>query len=267
MPTKCLSPITIREGKDDQVTVQCGKCPGCIKRRVSTWSFRLVKQGEVSTSALFVTLTYAPEHVPISVNGFMTLNKVDLQNFFKRLRKHYTHKLKYYACGEYGSDNWRPHYHIILFNADHAGVCEAWTKDGKPIGIVHFGNVEEASIGYTLKYITKEKRVGLHARDDRQPERAFMSKGLGLNYLTDAMIRWHNADLLNRCYGALKDGKKAPLARYYKDRIYDPEDLAFLNAHLNKLAQEEQEENPVTREQLYSMLQTQYRHAKENRRI
>lgn len=264
MPTKCFSPITIREGREDQVTVQCGKCPGCITRRVSTWSFRLVKQGEVSTSALFVTLTYAPENVPITENGYMTTRTTDLQNFFKRLRKHYKHKLKYYACSEYGSNTFRPHYHIILFNADYVGVTEAWSLQGKPIGYVHFGDVTQASIGYTLKYITKEKRVGLHGRDDREPERSFMSKGLGANYVTPAIVKWHYDDLLNRMYAPLKDGKKAPLARYYKEKIYQPEDLAIINAHIHNLSLDE-EVTELTREQIYNMLKNQYRNAKENR--
>lgn len=263
-----MSPITLREGKPDQLTVACGKCPPCVRKRVSNWSFRLMKQGEVSSSALFVTLTYDTEHVPLTPNGYMTLVKTDLQKFFKRLRKFYkfTRNIKYYACGEYGTENWRPHWHIILFNASYEGVETAWTLDGVQIGYVHYGEVTEASIGYTLKYITKEKRVGLHARDDRQEECSFMSKGIGANYVTDAIKAWHNADLLNRLYAPMMDGKKASLARYYKNKIYSPSDLDIISAHLHKIHLDAEKEIPqLSREELYEQIQKGYRYAKENR--
>lgn len=35
------------------------------------------------------------------------------------------------------------------------------------------------------------------------------------------MVKWHNADPLNRMYLNVGDGKKAAMPRYYKDRIYD----------------------------------------------
>lgn len=35
------------------------------------------------------------------------------------------------------------------------------------------------------------------------------------------MIKWHKADLLNRMYVNLPDGKKASMPRYYKDKIYN----------------------------------------------
>jgi hypothetical protein len=42
--------------------------------------------------------------------------KRDLQLFFKRLRKAYPDvKLRYFACGKYGEQFARPHYHVILF--------------------------------------------------------------------------------------------------------------------------------------------------------
>jgi hypothetical protein len=48
-----------------------------------------------------------------------------------------------------------------------------------------------------------------------------MSKRMGDNYLTDAMIKWHKKDLVNRVYCNLTDGKKIALPRYYKDKMYN----------------------------------------------
>lgn len=221
----CLTPMNTRHKyTGDWMTFPCGKCPDCCARRASGWSFRLVQQGRVSKSAMFVTLTYNWSHLEFSKNGFKSLNKVTLQCFFKRLRKRYPAKtIKYYAVGEYGGQRGRPHYHIILFNADQNGVVQSWRdNDGNPIGDVHFGDVREASIGYVLKYISKDRRRRKHARDDRMPEFATMSKGLGLNYISPAIVRWHKEDLLERMYCVVPNsgGKKISMPRYYKDKIY-----------------------------------------------
>ena len=46
----------------------------------------------------------------------MSLRKRDFQLFMKRLRKKYSDdRIRFYACGEYGSETFRPHYHAILF--------------------------------------------------------------------------------------------------------------------------------------------------------
>ena len=91
----------------------CGKCPPCQKRRISGWSFRLTKHGQVSNTSQFVTLTYDESNVTKSENGLQTIRKTDLQKFFKRLRKLNHEKISYYAVGEYGDKTQRPHYHLV----------------------------------------------------------------------------------------------------------------------------------------------------------
>jgi len=200
----------------------CGKCPACVRRRVSGWAFRLNKQSEQSNSAHFVTLTYNDEHIKKTKNGFETLVKKDVQDFFKRLRKLTKQKISYYAVGEYGDTGERPHYHIILFNANPKIVENAWKLNDTSLGNVHFGDVGDASVGYTLKYISKDKKIPQFNGDDRQKEFALMSKGLGAGYLTENMVKWHTkGNIENKVYLPLKDGKKAAMPRYYKDKIYD----------------------------------------------
>lgn len=182
-----------------------------------------MKEAEVSTSALFITLTY--ENTPITKNGFMTLKKKDIQDFMKRLRKHHKEKLVYYAAGEYGGDTNRPHYHIIMFNANMDTVNKAWK-----LGHIHFGEVSEASVGYCLKYISKTGSIPVHNRDDREKEFQLMSKGIGKNYLTEKMAKWHKKDLVNRFYVPLKDGKKIAMPRYYKDKLYTTHQKKMIGA-------------------------------------
>lgn len=238
----CISPVQVKQKDQSPVYVKCGKCYICQSKRTSGWGFRLSKQSELYLHSLFVTLTYNNETIPISKNGYRTLKKDDLTNFFKRLRKSPTglQKITYYACGEYGTLKKRPHYHIILFGCTYSQIQRAWstydrnTKQFKPIGEIYFGNVQGASCSYVLKYLTKPPTVGLHSRDDRQHEYSVMSKGLGENYLTPEMIRYHHADLENRlCIHT--EGKKISMPEYYKKRIYNSEQKGHLKGYFEWL--------------------------------
>lgn len=181
---QCITPFYKKEAP--LLPLPCGKCPTCVARRVSGWSYRLVKEGELHSLSYFVTLTYSTSHVPITAKGYMSLRKRDIQLFLKRLRKIKYNAgdkspTKYYCAGEYGTHGARPHYHIILFGCQQQDIITAWTdpETKTPIGEIHFGKVEAASIGYSLKYISKATRVPEHKNDDRQPESSLMSKNLG----------------------------------------------------------------------------------------
>lgn len=218
---QCLTPINIRDQKNGgMLTVPCSKCTNCKKRRASEWSFRLMQEDKISESSMFLTLTYDTSNVPITRAGFMSIRKRDLQLFFKRLRKAQSgdgvSNIKYYAVGEYGGRTYRPHYHVILFNCKTELIQDAWK-----FGSVHYGEVSGASVGYTLKYISKKSKIPLHRNDDRTPEFSLMSKGLGISYLSKKMVNWHKADLENRMYCNLTDGKKCAMPRYYKNKIYN----------------------------------------------
>jgi hypothetical protein len=149
----------------------------------------------------------------------MSLEKRDVQLFFKRLRKASSTKIKYYVAGEYGGKTKRPHYHAIIFNAAVNDIEAAWM-----LGTVHYGDVSGASVGYTLKYMSKQSQIPQHSNDDRKKEFALMSKGLGANYLTLPITDWHKADMENRMYVNVGDGKKAAMPRYYKNKLYTEEE-------------------------------------------
>lgn len=193
-----------------------------------------MQEDKRSESSHFITLTYDTKYVPITRNGFMEISKRDVQLFFKRLRQNIvrgrrvactakTHNnetevqpVRYYAVGEYGGKYNRPHYHLILFNADLELIEPAWEK-----GHIYYGTVTNESVGYCLKYMCKKPKIPMHRNDDRQREFSLMSKGLGENYMTPAMNRWHKKDIQNRQYCNLTDGKKISMPRYYKMKMYD----------------------------------------------
>lgn len=208
------------------ISVPCGRCIQCKKRKTSEWSFRLMQQDKTAYISSFVTLTYDTAHVPISKKGYMSVSKGDIQLFFKRLRKSLPNvQVIYFLAAEYGPQTFRPHYHCILFNAPAENIRRAWGA-----GDVHIGTVTGASVGYTLKYITKPGIIPLHTNDDRQPEFRLMSKGIGKEYLTKAMVSWYKNPLkmTERVYCNIEGGKKISMPRYYKLRLYNHVDKFFI---------------------------------------
>ncbi|AXL15358.1 replication initiator protein [Microviridae sp.] len=236
------------------IPVPCGKCPPCKSRRVNSWIFRLQQENLVSTSAYFITLTYATDHVPILPTGPpLTLRKSDYQKFMKRLRKRNESTIKYYACGEYGTKSFRPHYHAIIFNVDYINhIFESWK-----LGDVHVGQVSEKSIAYTLKYIDKPQRIPLHMNDKRVPEFSLMSKGLGSNYI-DKAAKYHKADPNNRLFLTRPDGIKLAMPKFYRDKLFNEYERRNQNSHIAKTVAERDREdralfcktNPRSREEV-----------------
>lgn len=183
-----------------------------MKKRAD-WSFRLTQEWKVSKSAMFVTLTY--DRLNLKKANFQ-LQKEHIQLFMKRVRKHAKHiRIRYYAVGEYGTQTKRPHYHVILFNANETIVRKSWDR-----GIIHIGHVNEASIAYTLKYVVQPeaKIQGLN-----KPF-ALMSRGYGIgaHYLTHEMIDWHRSGDKNY---TLIHGEKKALPRFYKEKIWPKETI------------------------------------------
>jgi len=168
----------------------------------------------------------------------MDLSKTDLQKFIKRIRNNTQRRsIRYYAVGEYGGKTWRPHYHAIIFDVTPEEVTKAWRAENpktnryEPIGHIHFGTVSDDSIAYTAKYMYKPKRVPLHENDDRTPEFSLMSKGMGLNYLTPAIIDYH--ETTQSSFVTLPGGYIQPLPRIYRDRIFTPEEREHIASKLS----------------------------------
>lgn len=220
-----------RGGLIYNIPINCGKCLNCKRNRVNMWSFRLMKEAAISTSQKFITLTYDTKYVPITENGFMTLRKAELQAFFKRLREYEKQgrsgalakkigkSLKYYAVGEYGTIRKRPHYHIILFNLlDEENIYKAWKFGG-----IDVQEANNNTIDYTLKYIMK--KIGGHKFKafDGEKEFSIMSKKLGHNWMSEAIVR-HYRENLDINYTIADKGYKVPLSKYYRDKMLTKEE-------------------------------------------
>lgn len=237
----CITPLTIKR-KNASVfgettrSVPCGHCVSCLSSRSREWTFRLKQEAKVSSSVAFTTFTYNNDQVPISFNGYPTLDKDDFQGFVKRLR-HKTHnKIKYYACGEYGTQFKRPHYHAIIFNLPlkwfepgNMVVADTWQK-----GIIEIENDLGDAMSYVTKYITKGRWKPEDDDDDRQPEFPLMSKKLGASFLTKAMVK-HCKEQLNGV--VYVNGYPTPLPRYFKDKIFTEEEKIKLQVQAKEAAE------------------------------
>lgn len=96
--------------------IPCGQCLGCALDKREAWSVRGACELATSKVACFITLTYNDEFIPRLDDGCPTLDRKDLQDFLKRLRRRLEPiKIRYFGCGEYGSKFGRPHYHLIIY--------------------------------------------------------------------------------------------------------------------------------------------------------
>jgi len=231
----CLTPINLKKETwkaklNDTYHMQqvpCGKCLECLKARVNSWFVRIQNEKDSATSAYFVTLTYDDCNLSYSDNGNMCLNYRDTQLFWKALRdiNGKSTKIKYFLVGEYGSKTYRPHYHAIVFNVtDPDFFTKAWKY-----GNVHVGKVSPASTYYTLKYALKRAKK-IHKKDpfdDRTIEKALMSKGIGLNFLTEDMVAYYKEDVSRPV--TMIGNKKLPLPRYYRDKLFTDKEKLLRN--------------------------------------
>lgn len=233
--------------------VPCGKCYQCIKRKITDWSTRLHYEEMYSrTKPLFLTLTYNDANLkkPMPNAKFATLCKRDLQTFFKRLRKlssrrsDYKNDIRYLAVGEYGTQNKRPHYHILVFNAYSVDCINAWKLGGKEIGEIYHGDVSDRSIAYVCGYtIARESNRAHVLRNHLIPEFHLYSNGLGKVYTTRTTAIHHNRRVLDGepAHYIMVDGVKRPMPRYYIDKIYTPQNKKLLKLQLQAVADARQQ--------------------------
>ena len=136
----------------------------------------------------FVTLTYDQESLPEGGN----LVPGDLQLFMKRFRKNMKKEMgvdgiRFYACGEYGEQTWRPHYHLNLFGC-FAGVEDIVSRSWSQ-GFVTVGDFNIRTAQYVAKYVTKGLTTPGFARlQGRHPEFSRQSNRPGIGAEATAVI-------------------------------------------------------------------------------
>lgn len=120
----CISPLLLKDGQ----FVPCRKCSECRLQRAREFAVRCFYEAKSHYHNCFLTLTYSPEYNPV------VLERRDIQLFLKRLRKYLKGRdFKYFYCGEYGSQSYRPHFHLCLFGVDFCQKLHSRSKRGNAI--------------------------------------------------------------------------------------------------------------------------------------
>lgn len=200
--------------KDDLVPIPCGKCPGCALDYSRQWAVRCVLEAAQYDDNCFITLTYDDDHVPEKCS------KRDFQLFVKRLRKEFeSREIRYFGCGERGSKNSRPHYHLIVFNLDFYDkkpiskdlYTSATLEKLWPFGISSVGSVSMKSCAYVARYSSKK-----FSHSNFKDEFLLMSKmpGIGKQYYLDHQNVLLMSDFI---YGSFGDySHRARMPRIYE---------------------------------------------------
>lgn len=247
----------------EPIMIPCGKCIGCRLDYSKQWANRCLLEMMYHERNCFVTLTYDDFHVPHarytdSDSGCLvdnlTLRSRDLQLFVKRLRKYFSpDSIRYFGCGEYGDDTYRPHYHIVLFGIDFDDKefykksttgfdiftspaltrlwsspcfgCEGSHTPVTPTGIATVQECTYETCAYTARYVMKKLKGAesdFYKEMHIEPPFVRMSRrpGLGRQYYDD------HPDLYNRSsiHVSTLDGGKSFQPPKYFDKLLEVDD-------------------------------------------
>lgn len=253
-------PLEWRETANNRkIHISCGQCIGCRLERSRQWALRCYHEAQLHEENCFVTLTYNDENLP--AHG--SLNKPDLQAFWKRLR-HHKGSFRYYACGEYGDTTQRAHYHACIFGlnfsdrvqfrkiGEHTLYISKQLQDIWGHGQTSIGNLTFETAAYTARYVTKKLSKGQHRYvriDSETGEIIPLVQPFAVMSLRPAIASEWLHKFHQDIYGADKDlirarGKEMKPARYY-DALYDKIDsdhMAHIKSHREKNREGETEE-------------------------
>ena len=194
------------EGAVRGITIPCKNCIGCRLEESRQWAIRATHEAMMYPENCFITLTYAPEHLP--KNGVLV--KEHAEKFMKDLREKYRYEkgktgIRSFGCAEYGykcktcgknkidcykankekyDHEWnptfgRPHYHLCLFNHDWSDKKLLYSKKGNNYyksqeleelwgrGITVTTDMTWETAAYVGRYVTKKiKGKGAEKKDE-----------------------------------------------------------------------------------------------------
>lgn len=252
------------------IPIPCGKCIGCRLDYSRQWADRCLAEAQYHDKNIFLTLTYNDKWLPypFEVNcdsetayevsklipGFDVeksdlnsaihpLVKRHLQLFIKRLRKHFPEqRIRYFACGEYGPKNMRPHYHLILFGLDLPDLVvrskdpkngflyyesdtikKLWSdpKTGDSYGYHLISDVTWNTCAYVARYIVKKQKGNnsvIYEKLNFPPEFTIMSRkpGIGKQFFDE-----HPDIVIRDFYIPTSEGAKKLRSNRYYDKLFD----------------------------------------------
>lgn len=230
--TFCLEDYYKKYGRENVVLLPCGSCAACVLSRRKAWSVRCACEALDHQETCFITLTYDDLHLPTTMDQV----KVDLRKFIKSIRNSDI-KVRYFGCGEEGSQTSRKHAHVILFgfmpkdlvfvgnSASNEAMFESkfltnlWKK-----GLVKVQFFTPRTAAYVAGYVSKKlgSKVGFQVQSTRP--------GLGFNF-----YKKHFRELLKyqKVFVNLGVGEGAALPRYFQ-KLFEAEGYSFYLSELKE---------------------------------
>lgn len=252
--------------------IPCGNCMPCRLNYSKQWAIRSVLESTLWEENYFVTFTYNEDNLPRRDeftdqwgyswydegncwNGY--LKDTDMTKLLKDVREywrtHFNHTgIRFYYCGEYGTQNFRPHFHALMFNFPIKPQLLKFyknTPDGNQLytcpllekiwgkGFVVIGQFTWETAAYTARYVTKKwkgETSPIHYGIlGQEPEFCRMSRmpGIAKPYFDKHKEQIYSLDEI-----VLKTTKQKVLSlkppKYY-DKLYDieyPEDMQRIKA-------------------------------------
>lgn len=248
----CKKPIYIKSAAG---LTPCGQCLPCRINRVQKWTCRLQLEQMAHERSCWLTFTYNDEHLPktyfdktdgnIYEGRLGTLAPKHITDYIKRLRFKLPMKVRFFYCGEYGDEAYRPHYHMCLFGAGEEWahvIKECWTYKKQSLGFVEVRPLVPENIRYTCGYAVKKLTKKTDERlDGRYPEFMRCSQGIGKETI-DKIAEALKTKSGRTYYEVVRDiprvytinGKDYPLDRYVVGRILKSLEKEEENAELRK---------------------------------
>lgn len=270
---KIEHPLTIPTINDvsEFIELPCGQCHECRLNRSRQWADRCMLETQYHNQSLFLTLTYDNEHLPVrevlceetgELAPVAYLVKEDMAKFMKALRQEYAKKydnnLRFFGCGEYGSETMRPHFHIIVFGLllddlvfhhknfqgddfyTSATLDKVWKK-----GFIIASDATWQSCAYTARYIMKKhmgKDADFYEQNGLTPEFVNMSRrpGIARQYYEDHPELWDNEFISISTH----QGGKDIFPPKYFEKLYEsdfPEEAALRKENKQIFMEEKKE--------------------------
>lgn len=218
---------------DKPVKVPCQRCIGCRLERSRQWAIRCVCESQMHRENSFLTLTYDDDHLTYGGASHGILVPEHLQRFWRALRKPLRKRgkrIRYFACGEYGDQSNRPHYHACLFGFDFPDKTLHSTKDGVNLyrsdyldslwghGLCVIGDVTFESAAYVARYVMK-KRLGkdadTYSAQGISPEFVVMSRRPGIG---STWLEKFQSDVFPHDYMVVRNGIKSKPPKFFTNK-------------------------------------------------
>lgn len=217
------------------VPIGCGMCFECLKQKANGWKIRLNEEIKKHKNGKFVTLTFSDKsyyelekQIYTNIKGYELDNaiaKLAVKRFLERWRKKHGQSVRHWLITELGGTRTeRIHLHGLIFTDQDDDINKLWqygyTSIGKKVNDKRINYVNERTIGYITKYLTKTDPVHKYYKPV-----VLCSPGIGSSYtktynFKQTKFKPNETDdtYTNRA------GFKMALPVYYRNKAYTEEE-------------------------------------------